>query len=152
MISFMLATTLVVAIPSTLTEKQSLRCIATQRRTVEDGLCSKGDRMHLSASIAPGITIGQALETLGRISGQETTKFIVSPVGRYLCAWVTAVPPYSTKSAPIATFMSCATKAMYHSLNAGPKDLKNLSSQQWRLTPSPCSQANLSVFSLVYNY
>ena len=42
--------------------------------------------------------------------------------------------------------MSCATKTMYHSLNAGPKDLKNLSFQQWRLTPCPCSQANLSVF------
>ena len=50
------------------------------------------------------------------------------------------------QSAPIATFMSCATKTMYHSLNAGPKDLKNLSFQQWRLTPSSCSQANLSVF------
>lgn len=79
MISFMLATTLVVFIPSTLTEKQSLRCIATCRRTMEDGSCSKGDRMHLSASIAIGMTIDQASEILERISGWETTKLIVSP-------------------------------------------------------------------------
>ena len=79
MISFMLATTLVVFIPSTLTEKQSLRCIATCRRAVEDGSCSKGDRMHLSASIAIGMTIDKSSETLERISGWETTKFIVSP-------------------------------------------------------------------------
>ena len=58
MISFMLATTLVVFIPSTLTEKQSLRCIATYRQTAEDGSCSKGDRMHLSASIAIGSGFG----------------------------------------------------------------------------------------------
>ena len=79
MISFMLATTLVVFITSTLTEKQSFRCIATCRRTAEDGSCSKGDRMHLSASIAIGMTIDQSSETLERISGWETTKFIVSP-------------------------------------------------------------------------
>ena len=69
MISFMLDSTLVVFTPLTLTEKQSLRCIATWIWTVEDELCSKGDRMHLSASIAPGMTIDQALETLGRMSG-----------------------------------------------------------------------------------
>ena len=69
MISFMLATTLVVFIQSTPTEKQSLRCIATWRRTVEDGFCSKGGRMHLSASTVHGMTIERASETLGRISG-----------------------------------------------------------------------------------
>ena len=69
MISFMLDSILVVFTPSTLTEKQSLRCIATWIRTVEDELCSKGDRTHLSTSIAPGMTIDQALETLGRMSG-----------------------------------------------------------------------------------
>ena len=41
MISFMLDSILVVFTPSTLTEKQSLRCIATWIRTVEDELCSK---------------------------------------------------------------------------------------------------------------
>ena len=50
------------------------------------------------------------------------------------------------QSAPIAMLMSCATKIMYHSLNDGLKDLINLFFQQWRLTPSPCNQANLSVW------
>ena len=48
--------------------------------------------------------------------------------------------------------MSCATKTMYHSLNAGLKDLKNPFFQQWRLTPSPCNQANLSVLFQWYIY
>ena len=56
------------------------------------------------------------------------------------------------QSAPIAMLMSCATKIMYHSLNAGLKDLINLFFQQWRLTPSPCNQANLSVLFHWYIY
>ena len=56
------------------------------------------------------------------------------------------------QSAPIAMLMSCATKIMYHSLNAGLKDLKNLFFQEWRLTPSPCNQANLSVLFHWYIY
>ena len=43
-------------------------------------------------------------------------------------------------------------KIMYHSLNARMKDLKNLFFQQWRLTPSPCNQANLSVLFHWYIY
>ena len=49
-------------------------CDLEARRTVEDELCSKGDRMHLLASIAPGITIDKASDTLGKNFWLENDK------------------------------------------------------------------------------